>query len=643
MKSKNKKLLDQMISRRFMFLFLIKGIAIGAISWRLFDLQLIENQKYEKLSDGNQFDYLIIPPERGRILDRKMRLLAGNMDGFSLVLKWNKKINVDVILKNILSVISINKKDIRHFNLQIKKMENNYPKEILITKNLSQKDVSRLAVRRINFPEIFFSISKNRIYPQGNIVSHIIGYTGIFSKTDVENGNVISVPGLDIGKRGLEKYFDSQLRGVFGRKRNEVTSKGYIIDSHIYEDTIPGKDLEVSLDMRLQDFAFQRLKQGNFNLVSVDEKSIKKQLTNKKNNKYLEKKYVYTNKQNKIVDPESGSIIVMDIENGEILCSVSTPSFNPNIFSNGLDLEEWNKLRNNKKSPLLNRSMSGLYPPGSTIKMAVALAGLEAGIIDYKTNHFCSGKKEFGNNDFHCWAKNGHGNVSLMQAIEQSCDVFFYEIGLKIGIDRISEMLKKLGFGQYLNIEINDKAKGVVPNLDWKFKRDGTKWQLGETLNASIGQGFILSTPLQLVTMVSRIVNGKFLVEPSLIIQKTNRKFDKLNINHNHIKFIKQCMEQVVVGEKGTARNYKIGLKNNEMAGKTGTVQVIRISELERETGLLKNKERPWKKRDHALFVGYAPVKKPKYAICVVVEHGGSGSSIAAPIARDVFKILLNI
>ena len=643
MKSKNKKLLDQMISRRFMFLFLIKGIAIGAISWRLFDLQLIENQKYEKLSDGNQFDYLIIPPERGRILDRKMRLLAGNMDGFSLVLKWNKKINADVILKNILSVISINKKDIRHFNLQIKKMENNYPKEILITKNLSQKDVSRLAVRRINFPEIFFSISKNRIYPQGNIVSHIIGYTGIFSKTDVENGNVISVPGLDIGKRGLEKYFDSQLRGVFGRKRNEVTSKGYIIDSHIYEDTIPGKDLEVSLDMRLQDFAFQRLKQGNFNLVSVDEKSIKKQLTNKKNNKYLEKKYVYTNKQNKIVDPESGSIIVMDIENGEILCSVSTPSFNPNIFSNGLDLEEWNKLRNNKKSPLLNRSMSGLYPPGSTIKMAVALAGLEAGIIDYKTNHFCSGKKEFGNNDFHCWAKNGHGNVSLMQAIEQSCDVFFYEIGLKIGIDRISEMLKKLGFGQYLNIEINDKAKGVVPNLDWKFKRDGTKWQLGETLNASIGQGFILSTPLQLVTMVSRIVNGKFLVEPSLIIQKTNRKFDKLNINHDHIKFIKKCMEQVVVGEKGTARNYKIGLKNNEMAGKTGTVQVIRISELERETGLLKNKERPWKKRDHALFVGYAPVKKPKYAICVVVEHGGSGSSIAAPIARDVFKILLNI
>ena len=643
MKSKNQKLLDQKISRRFMFLFLIKGIAIGAISWRLFDLQLIENQKYEKLSDGNQFDYLIIPPERGRILDRQSRLLAGNMDGFSLVLKWNKKINVDVILKNTLSIISINKKDIKNFNLQIKTMKNNYPKEVLITKNLSQKDVSRLAVRRINFPEIFFSMSKNRIYPQGNIVAHIIGYTGIFSKTDVKNGNVISVPGLDIGKRGLEKYFDLQLRGMFGRKRNEVTSKGYIIDSQIHETTISGKDLQVSLDMRLQAFAFKRLEQGNYNLVSTNDKSIKKQLTNQKNNKYLDKKYVYTNKKNRIVSSESGSIIVMDIDNGEILCSVSTPSFNPNIFSNGLDIEEWNKLRNNKKSPLLNRSMSGLYSPGSTIKMAVALAGLEAGVIDYKTNHFCTGKKEFGNNDFHCWAKNGHGNVSLMQAIEQSCDVFFYEIGLKIGIDRIAEMLKKLGLGQYSNIEINDKAKGVVPNLDWKFKRDGIKWQLGETLNASIGQGFILSTPLQLVTMVSRIANGKVSVEPSLLLKKTNRKFDLLNINYDHIKFIKKSMEQVVVGKKGTARNYKIGLKNNEMAGKTGTVQVVGISDLEREKGLLKNEDRPWKKRDHALFVGYAPVKKPKYAICVVVEHGGSGSSVAAPIARDVLKSILNV
>ena len=333
----------------------------------------------------------------------------------------------------------------------------------------------------------------------------------------------------------------------------------------------------------------------------------------------------------------------MDIHNGELLCSVSSPGFNPNIFSNNLNVKDWNELKSNAKAPFLNRSMSGVYPPGSTIKMAVALAGLELGIIDYKTSFFCNGNKEFGTSNFHCWAKNGHGKMSLMQAIEQSCDVYFYELGLKVGIDKIAIMLKKLGLGEYYNIEIDDRTKGVVPNIAWKLKRDGIKWTLGETLNAAIGQGYILSTPLQLVTMVARIANGKFAVEPSLVIQNNKKKFKDLNINLAHLNFIRKAMEEVIIGKKGTARNYKIGLPNVEMAGKTGTVQVVRISELERETGLLKNEERPWKKRDHALFVGYVPAKNPKYAISVVVEHGGSGSSIAAPIARDVLKHLLKV
>ena len=230
-----------------------------------------------------------------------------------------------------------------------------------------------------------------------------------------------------------------------------------------------------------------------------------------------------------------------------------------------------------------------------------------------------------------------------MQAIEQSCDVYFYELGLKIGIDRIAIMFKKLGLGEYYNIELDDRTRGVVPNIEWKLKRDGIKWTLGETLNASIGQGYILSTPLQLVTMVARIANGNFAVEPSLIIQKKLKKFKNLEINSTHLNFIRKSMEEVITGKKGTARNYKIGAPNVEMAGKTGTVQVVRISELEREKGLLKNEDRIWKKRDHALFVGYAPVQKPRYAISIVVEHGGSGSSTAAPIARDVFKNLLKV
>ena len=640
MKNKGQKKLERTVTRRFIFLSLLKGSIIGTIGWRLFDLQLVENRKYEKLSDDNQFNYRIIPPERGRILDRKMRLLAGNMDGFTLVLNWNKYLNVHQIIKKISNIIILNEKDIINFFNKIRHQKNNYSKKILITKNLSQKDVSKLAVRSIEFPEISFSMSKRRVYPQGIIAGHITGYTGPYSDKNIQNS---SLNEIEVGKRGVEKYFDVQLRGEFGRKRNEVTSKGHVIDSQIYENTKPGLDVQVSLDMKLQAFAVERLERGNYELVSIRNKNIKKQISKLKNFTYVNNNYVFINKKKKIVNPQSGSLIVMDVNNGEILCSVSSPGFDPNIFSRDLEVDEWDNVKNNLRSPLLNRSMAGVYPPGSTIKMAVALAALESGIIDYKTKFFCNGSKELGTSTFHCWAKDGHGNLNLMQAIEQSCDVFFYELGLKVGIDKIALMMKKLGLGQYYNIQIHDRAKGVVPNIEWKLKRDGLNWSLGETLNASIGQGYLLTTPLQLVTMVSRIANSKFAVSPSLIMSSENKKFNELNIDIEHLNFIKKAMEKVVVGRNGTARNYKIGSKNIEMAGKTGTVQVVRISEAEREQGLIKNEDRPWKKRDHALFVGYAPVLNPKYAVSVVVEHGGSGSSVAAPIARDVFKHLFKL
>ena len=640
MKNKGQKKLERTVTRRFIFLSLLKGSIIGTIGWRLFDLQLVENRKYEKLSDDNQFNYRIIPPERGRILDRKMRLLAGNMDGFSLVLNWNKYLNVHEIIKKISNIIILNEKDIINFFNKIRHQKNNYSKKILITKNLSQKDVSKLAVRSIEFPEISFSMSKRRVYPQGIIAGHITGYTGPYSDKNIQNS---SLNEIEVGKRGVEKYFDVQLRGEFGRKRNEVTSKGHVIDSQIYENTKPGLDVQVSLDMKLQAFAVERLERGNYELVSISNKNIKKQINKLKNFTYVNNNYVFINKKKKIVNPQSGSLIVMDVNNGEILCSVSSPGFDPNIFSRDLEVDEWDNVKNNLRSPLLNRSMAGVYPPGSTIKMAVALAALESGIIDYKTKFFCNGSKELGTSTFHCWAKDGHGNLNLMQAIEQSCDVFFYELGLKVGIDKIALMMKKLGLGQYYNIQIHDRAKGVVPNIEWKLKRDGLNWSLGETLNASIGQGYLLTTPLQLVTMVSRIANSKFAVSPSLIMSSENKKFNELNIDIEHLNFIKKAMEKVVVGRNGTARNYKIGSKNIEMAGKTGTVQVVRISEAEREQGLIKNEDRPWKRRDHALFVGYAPVLNPRYAVSVVVEHGGSGSSVAAPIARDVFKHLFKL
>ena len=643
MKSISQRNLDKTISKRFFLLSIFKGGVVGAIGWRFFDLQMIENRKYEKLSDNNQFNYHMIAPERGRILDRKMRLLAGNMDGFSLVLNWNKNINVELIIKNISSVINIDQKDLNNFYKEINSNNNDFAKEILITKNLSQKDVSKLAVRSIEFPEVSFLMTKKRFYPQGIIAGHITGYIGPYSEKNTKTKIKPNTSWLEVGKSGLEKFFDKELRGKFGRKRNEVTSKGHIVASQIYENTISGNDIQVSLDMGLQAFAVERFEKGNNALVSIKNENIKKQIEKTKNINFINNDYVYKDKKNRIVNPESGSLIVMDIENGELICCLSSPGYDPNIFSNDLDVNVWNNLKNNSRAPLLNRSMSGVYPPGSTIKMAVALAALENGIIDYNTKFFCDGAKKLGESTFHCWAKDGHGKLNLIEAIEQSCDVYFYELGLKVGIDKIALMMKRLGLGQYYNVEIKNMSKGVVPNIEWKLKRDGLQWSMGETLNASIGQGYLLTTPLQLTTMIARIANGKFSVTPTLMVNKNKNRFKDLNINPQHIDFIKKSMERVVKGNNGTAKKYQIGSKKVEMAGKTGTVQVVRISEAEREKGLIKNEDRPRKRRDHALFVGYAPASKPKYAITVVVEHGGSGSSTAAPIARDIFKYIFKV
>ena len=640
MKNKNTIKLNKTISRRFLFLSLLKASVIGAISWRLFDLQLIENQKYEKLSDNNQFDFHAIIPERGKILDRKMRLIAGNEDAFHLILNWNENLNTDEIIHKISKVIKLEQNDISNFKNKMSAIDSSIPQKIVITKKLSKKDLSRLVIRSVEFPEISIFMSKRRIYPQGNIVGHITGYIGEISNKN-NNYSHVKMSGIKVGKRGLEKFFENELTGKFGRKRNEVTAKGFVIASHVYEKTKPGKDIQVSLDMDLQAFASKRLERGNLKIQYLNNN------TNKKISdsffSYDDKKYLYKDKNNKNVLPNSGSVIVMDIVNGEILCSVSCPGFDPNIFSNELGTVEWNSLKKNTRSPFLNRSMSGVYPPGSTIKMAVALAALESGLIDFKTKFFCSGSRKLGNREFHCWADDGHGQLNLLEAIEQSCDVYFYELGLKVGINKISQMMKKLGLGQYYDLEIDDKAKGVVPNKEWKLKRDGLRWSLGETLNASIGQGYILSTPLQLVTMASRIASNGLKITPTFKIGKNKNGFESLNINQQHLDYIKKAMESVVTGKKGTAKKYKIGSKKFEMAGKTGTVQVVRISKAEREEGVIKNENREWKKRDHALFVGYAPAHNPKYAISVVVEHGGSGSSIAAPIARDVFKHLFNL
>ncbi len=601
--------LKKNIERRFFLLSALKGISFGVLSWRLFDLQVIENKKYDKLSKDNQFNFSLVVPERGEIYDRKGRVLAANRDAFSLYIKSSENININEILTKLLSITDLNEDEVKNFKIRYNDLNKNNI-NIFMTDNLSQRDISKIAVRLHEFPEVNFLMTKKRVYPQGAITSHLIGYTGKLTEKDIkENKNLMKFSNLRIGKYGLEKFFDHKLRGEFGRRREEVNARGKVITSNLYEKPHAGKNLNLSIDLNIQSYALGRLQYINSKKLDYNE-------------------------------PETGSVIVMDVNTGELLCCVSSPNFNPNIFSRGIKSKEWKSLINNKKAPLLNRAVSGLYPPGSTIKMAVALAALESGVIGYDSNLFCNGAKEYGDMKFHCWRKYGHGKINLSQAIERSCDVFFYELGLRVGIEKIGVMLKKLGLSTNINLELNEFRKGLVPSKKWKLDVKGSRWTPGETINASIGQGYMLSNPLELTTMVARIANSDRLVEPTLLSNK-KQKFPKLNINKNHLNYIKNAMSDVVNSEFGTAYKSKLKNRNIKMAGKTGTVQVVRISEEEREKGIIKNKDREWKKRDHALFVGYAPFDKPKYSICVIVEHGGSGSSTAAPIARDIIEKLL--
>ena len=601
--------LKKHIERRFLLLSALKGISFGVLSWRLFDLQVIENKKYDKLSKDNQFNFSLVIPERGEIYDRKGRVLAANRDAFSLYIKSSENLSIKKILNKLSLITNINKEDIDNFEKRYYNLNKNNI-NIFITDNLSQRDISKIAVRLHEFPEVNFLMTKKRVYPQGAITSHLIGYTGKLTENDLKrNKNLINFSNLRIGKYGLEKFFDNKLRGEFGRRREEVNARGKIITSNLYEKPNPGKNLNISIDLNIQSYALTRLQNLNSKKLELSE-------------------------------PETGSVVVMDVNTGEVICCVSSPNFNPNVFTRGIKSDEWKSLLNNKKAPLLNRAVSGLYPPGSTIKMAVALAALESGVIGYDNKFFCNGVKEYGDMKFHCWHKYGHGNINLSQAIERSCDVFFYELGLKVGIEKIGLMLKKLGLSSNINLELNELRKGLVPSKKWKLNVKGTRWTPGETINASIGQGYMLSNPIELATMVARIANSDMKVEPTLLSNKTP-KFLKLGINKNHLNYIKNAMSNVVNSEFGTAYKSKLKKQNFKMAGKTGTVQVVRISEEEREKGIIKNKDREWKKRDHALFVGYAPLEKPKYSICVIVEHGGSGSATAAPIAKDVMEKLL--
>jgi penicillin-binding protein 2 len=593
----------KLFTRRALFLAGGKATLMSALIGRMYYLQVLEADRYRTLADENRINLRLLAPRRGRIVDRFGVPVADNQQNYRVLLISENTRDIEYTLNVLSKIILISPAERRWIVKEIKRNRSFVP--VTIRKNLDWREVARIEVNAPNLPGIFIDVGQIRSYLYGVDTAHVLGYVAAVSAKELTGDPLLELPGFRIGKAGIEKIHDKALRGSGGSLQVEVNAFGRVIRELSRNEGQPGAEVVVTIDLGLQRMITKRLKE------------------------------------------ESASVVVIDVRTGDVLSMVSTPGYDPNAFNRGLKQEEWESLVSNPKAPLINKSIAGRYSPGSTFKMVVLLAALEKGTITPSTKVFCRGHIELGGSKFHCWKKHGHGVVDAKLAITQSCDVYFYEIAKRTGIERISVMANRFGLGVKTGVDLPGEQAGLVPNKKWKRGALDAPWHQGETLHAGIGQGYILTTPLQLAVMTAHLANGGLAITPRVTKRVNNQtvgiepgqalKQKSLGIYSAHLKLIQESMSEVVNNpEIGTAKRSRISEPGMEMAGKTGTVQVRRISKSERDTGVIKNKDLPWKERDHALFVGFAPIHEPRYAIAVVVEHGGGGSSVAAPIARDV-------
>ena len=581
-------------NRRTFFLFLLKLSLFSAVGWRMYNIQILDSSKYKTLSKKNQIDLEIIFPLRGKIFDRNNILIAKNEKVYDVYLipENTKSINHTLnLLSQYINIDFAKRRKIIDLTSKVKKFE-----KIKIFENISWSLLEKIESNKYNLEGVFIAEDNLRIYPYKEVFSHLLGYINKPNQKELSLPFISKMPDLDIGKEGLEKSFNPLLVGKAGQREIEVNSQGRIIREISKVDSIQGKEVTLTVDSRIQEYSVNLLKSYR-----------------------------------------AGSINVINVKNGEILCMASTPTYDPNKIIKKPNKAYWESILSNSLSPLTNRSLQGLYSPGSTFKMIVAIAALKYGVINSNSTHSCSGKIEFGDRLYHCWKTNGHGKMDVTNAIKQSCDVFFYEISNKLGIDKIAKVAKDFGLGQTFDISMPNQKKGIVPSKKWKKNTLGESWYDGETLISGIGQGFILTSPFQLAVMTSIIASNGKIIEPT-IVKRKNANFKTNEKYLNEINIIKKAMFKVVNENQGTA--FKSRLEDVKFAGKTGTSQVRSISLAERESDEFRKKEQAWKNRDHALFVGYMPYDNPQYAISVIIEHGGSGASTAAPIAKQIFNYI---
>jgi len=571
------------------------GLGI-ALTVRMGYISIAERERYELLSESNRVNLSLIPPRRGWIIDRNGKAIADNKTDFRVDVIPDRMQDKDQTIATLAELLVLEDDEVQRIHKELDKANSFQP--VQIATGLDWDVFAAVSVRLPDLPGVSPRQGFSRNYPTGAAVGHLLGYVGTASAEDYEKNKdpVLITPGYKLGKDGLEKRFEDKLQGKAGAKRVEVTARGKIVRDLETRADIPGKSLQLTLDSDVQHYAARRLGR------------------------------------------ESGSVVVMDCLTGDILAMTSMPSFDPNSFSDGISQNEWQMLSEDDHVPLRDKALRGLYPPGSTIKPMVALALLRAGI---KTDESigCSGRSRIAGGLFHCWSRRGHGGADMARAIYQSCDIYFYKMALKVGIDPIALMARELGLGEKYDLPVLSQSYGTVPDTAWKLKKYDKPWEDYDTVNSTIGQGYMLSNPLQLAVMAARIGSG-LKVEPRILLNEKRKTIAPLDIPPEHLEYVRKAMGDVVSGI-GTARRARLPLDDVRMGGKTGTAQVRRITLAERRSGVKSNASLPWKFRDHGLFVAFAPVDNPRYAISVVIEHGG-GSGSAYPIAKDVMTFLYN-
>ena len=626
------------VSRRMFILTAAKVIIFGGIITRLFSLQINNNKKYLNLSDENRLREWRLPPVRGDFKDYFGNIIAGNVEIFQLHVVPEEVTNFKVLMFRLRKILNLSDNEYRKI---IKKKNSQKPWEtLIISNNLSWEEFSKISLylHELNGAKPVLSIARN--YPFKDNYSHVLGYVSQASIEDINRNEIIKnnhVPGLKVGKTGLEKTYEKKLIGTNGVQRYEVNAFGKRVKELDHEKGKKGENIRITIDTEIQKFLTESLKD------------------------------------------KSGSISVMDIFTGEIIAIQSSPTFDPNMFIYGIGNEEWKKITKNPLKPLLNKTLSGLYSPGSTIKPIVALSALENNVINKNFKVRCSGKIELFGQTYHCWKDKGHGLMDLRNAVKQSCDTYFYEVARLLGVDRLKKTAEDFGLGKkVLENSFLEEKQGIVPSTEWKKDVIGKNWVLGETLITGIGQGYIQTTPLQLCLMTAQLANGGYKIKPKIVADKNQmnanqikfkmkqnfikNKFDKtqnlldrtqgifqnkenfftpLFKDKKNIEFVLDSMYGATNEIMGTSYSSRIEDDFYQFAGKTGTAQVKRITEEARELDL-KTSEIPYEDRDHALYIAFGPYKDPRYAVSIIIEHGGSGSSAAAPIAKDLFKLIID-